>query len=167
MDNRIVDDGISELVGALTDPIIVWPGGWMDTLPEWIKGEIKVQRLVQLMIARKDESQRGLATDAEAMAYMYPLTMERPIDRDWTEIYLYLGTRVMESNMSGRNREFPGDIRKDTLTDEQMRDLNQLKRWIYSRRIEARRERDKSERRQRREKEVVERKALQPSMFDL
>lgn len=167
MENRIVGDGISDLVGALFDPIIVWPGGWMDTLPEWILGEIKMQRLVQLMVARKDESQRGLATDAEAMAYMYPRTMEAPLGHDWTEIYLYLGTRVMGSNMSGRNREFPQDIRKDTLTDGQMRDLNHLKRWIYSQRIEARRQRDKSERRQRRENEIIERKALQPSLFTL
>jgi len=161
-----LDDGISELVGALFDPIIVWPSPWQADLPEWIFGEIKMQRLIQLMIARKDESQRGMATDAEALAYMYPLTLERPIDRDWTEIYLYRGTRVMGSKTSGKNREFPEDIRKDSLTDEQMRDLNQLKRFIYSRRIEARRERDKSDRRQRREKEVAERKALQPSLFD-
>lgn len=162
-----MDDGISELVGALFDPIIVWPSPWQADLPEWIFGEIKMQRLIQLMIARKDESQRGMATDAEALAYMFPLTLERPIDRDWTEIYLYLGTRVMGSKTSGKNREFPQDIRKDSLTDEQMQDLNRLKRWIYSRRIEARRERDKSERRQRREEEAVERKALQPSLFDL
>lgn len=167
LDNRKVDDGISELVGALFDPIIVGPSPWMDTLPEWIKGEIKLQRLVQLMIARNDESQRGMATDAEALAYMYPLSLERPLDHDWTEIYLYLGTRVMESNMSGRNREFPQDIRKVSLTDDQMRDLNHLKRWIYDQRIKARRERDKSERRQRREDEVAERKALKPSLFEL
>jgi hypothetical protein len=32
-----VEKGISEIVGALTDPIIVYPGGWGDTLPEWFK----------------------------------------------------------------------------------------------------------------------------------
>jgi len=50
-------------VGALTDPIIVYDQSWGETLPEWLKGEIKMQRLAQLM---KDEE--GLATDAEDMA---------------------------------------------------------------------------------------------------
>jgi len=37
------DKAIDELVGALTDPIIVWPmGGWGDSLPEKIKGDITI-----------------------------------------------------------------------------------------------------------------------------
>jgi len=111
------------MVGALADPIIVYDSPWKETLPEWIKGEIKTQRILQLAVAQQDESQRDVATDAEALAYMYPLTLERPIGSDWTKIYLYLGTRVMSKNM-------PDDIREDRLTDYQMQKLIDLKRWI-------------------------------------
>ena len=31
---------IEDLVGVFTDPLIVFPGGWGDTLPDWIKTEI-------------------------------------------------------------------------------------------------------------------------------
>ena len=27
-DNQVIEKGISDVVGALTDPIIVYPGGW-------------------------------------------------------------------------------------------------------------------------------------------
>jgi hypothetical protein len=39
LDNRISEQ-VDALVGALMDPIIVFTSPWMDTLPEWIKGEI-------------------------------------------------------------------------------------------------------------------------------
>ena len=34
------DKMIKDLVGVFTDPLIVFPGGWEDTLPDWIKTEI-------------------------------------------------------------------------------------------------------------------------------
>jgi len=33
--NSSMDKGISEIVGVFSDPILVFPGGWGDTLPEW------------------------------------------------------------------------------------------------------------------------------------
>ncbi|MBA7538182.1 hypothetical protein ES705_30456 [subsurface metagenome] len=101
-------------------------------------------------------------TNAEALAYMYPRTMEAPMDRDWTDIYLYLGTKVM----AGAGSEIPEDIRKDSLDDYVMGKLNHLKAWIYEKRIEARSDRDRVERRQKKEKEAAEREALQPALFD-
>ena len=38
---KSVDSVIGDLVGTLTDPIIVYPGGWGDSLPEWLKNAIK------------------------------------------------------------------------------------------------------------------------------
>ena len=134
MDNRI-DKQIDALVSALSDPIIVFTSPWMDTLPEWIKGEIKMQRLAQLM-----KGEEEVATDAEALAYMYPRALEAPLDSDWTEIYLYLGAQVMGNRM-------PDDIRKDSLSDYQMGLLIELKRWIYRQRVKTREERRRIERR--------------------
>jgi len=41
----------------------------------------------------------------------------------------------------------PEDIRVETLNDEQMRDLNRLKAWIYEKRKTARLDYDRAERR--------------------
>lgn len=152
--------GISDIVGVFTDPIIAWPGGWMDTIPEKVKEQITIERLVMCMRVAKGEEPTG--TDAEALAYMYPRTMEAPMDREWTDIYLYLGTKVM----SGAGNEMPEDIRKDKLDDYQMGKLNHLKAWIYQQRIKARLDRDRGERRQKKEEEAAEREAAQPALFE-
>ena len=44
-----VDGWIDTLVGALCDPIIVYPSGWEDTLPDWIKPQITLERLIMNM----------------------------------------------------------------------------------------------------------------------
>ena len=157
--NKTMEKGISEIVGVFTDPIIAWPGGWMDSIPEKVKQQITIERLVMCMRANKGEEPTG--TDAEALAYMYPRTLEAPMDRDWVDIYLYLGTKVM----AGTGAEIPEDIRKDSLDDEQMRDLNRLKAWIYQKRIEARLGRDRAGRRQKREEGATARKEAQPALF--
>ena len=137
--HRAIDD----LVGVFTDPIIVWPGPWMDTLPEWIRPAITMERLIESMKAAKGET--PTATDAEALAYMYPVTLEHPIDSDWTRIYLYLSTKVVARH---KKIEIPEDIKVESLNDWEMHHLNELKDWIYERRIKARKERQKAEKAQ-------------------
>ncbi|GAI47156.1 unnamed protein product, partial [marine sediment metagenome] len=39
---KTVEKGISEIVGALTDPILVFPGGG-DSLPDWLKTSITLE----------------------------------------------------------------------------------------------------------------------------
>jgi len=156
-----VEKGISEIVGALTDPILVFPGGWGDTLPDWLKNAITLERLAMNMKALKGEEMTG--TDAEACAYLYTAALTQPVDHDWGQIYLYIATQTYRR--WGKN-EMPGDIAVDSLNDEQMRDLNRLKEWLYRRRTQARQDRDRAERRQKREEEAARRKAEQPALFD-
>ncbi len=142
MNNRI-DKQIDELVGALMDPIIVWPGGWEDTLPDWIKSEITLERLAQNMKALKGE--KPTTTDAEVCAYLYTRSLEAPMDSDWTQIYLYVAGKVAAR---GKNAQIPDDIRVDSLNAEQMRELQELKDWIYQHRVKARQEKRRAERAQ-------------------
>ncbi len=60
----------------------------------------------------------------------------------------------------------PDDVRVDSLNDEQMRDLNRLKEWLYRKRTDIRLERDRAERRQKKEEEAARREAMQPALFD-
>ena len=62
-----IEKGISEIVGVFCDPIIVFPGGWGDSLPEWIKSTITLERLAMNMRVLKGELPTG--TDAEAASH--------------------------------------------------------------------------------------------------
>lgn len=138
LDNRI-DRQIDALVGALTDPIIVFDPGWADVLPDWLKGEIKMQRLAQLV-----KVEEGTATDAEALAYVSNASLAQPIASDWVDIYMHLLTKVMGDKV-------PMDMRKENLDDHRMGELRHLKEWIYRHRVKAREERGRAERRRARE----------------
>ena len=160
-----MEKGISEIVGVFCDPIIVFPGGWGDTLPEWIKTAITLERLVMNMRALKGEEMTG--TDAEACAYLYTASLTQPMDHDWGQIYLYIAGKVYKK---WRTKEsgvtMPDDIRVDSLNNEQMRDLNWLKEWLYRKRTTVRQDRDRAERRQKKEEESAARKEAQPALFD-
>ena len=154
------EKGISAIVGALSDPIIVFPGGWGDALPEWLKNAITLERLALNMKVLKGEEMTG--TDAEACAYLYTTALTQPMDHDWGQIYLYIATQTYRR--WGKN-EMPPDIAVDSLNDEQMRELARLKEWLYRRRTQVRFERDRVERRQKKEEEATRRKAEQPALF--
>ena len=139
MDNRIVDKQIDSLVGALMDPIIVMPGGWGDSLPDWIKGAIQIERLALLM--KGEET----ATDAEACAYLFTASLTNPMGSDWTRIYLYIAGKVISRN---KGTEMPEDIRVDSLDDGEMRSLRELKQWIWDRRAKVSQERRRAEKAQ-------------------
>jgi len=163
--DKTVEKGISEIVGVFCDPIIVMPGGWGDTLPEWIKTAITLERLIENMQALKGEELTG--TDAEACAYLYTASLTAPMSHDWAKIYLYIATKVMEKRTSGSSGKImPDDIRVEKLNDGQMRDLNRLKAWIYQKRCQVRLDRERAERRQGKEEEAAAREAAQPALFD-
>ncbi len=153
------EKGISELVGVFTDPIIAWPGGWMDTIPKRAKEAITLERLVMCMKVARGELPTG--TNAEALAYIYPRTMEAPMDRVWVDIYVWLGGQVFPESFKDT------DIEVKELTREQMQDLNRLKAWIYQKRIGARLDRSRAERQAKRAVKVAELAAVAATQLDL
>jgi len=159
---KSVDSMIGDLVGTLTDPIIVYPGGWGDSLPEWLKNAIVLERLAENMKASKGEQPTG--TDAESCAYLNTASLTLPMDNDWSQIYLYVASKTYRR---WHKSEMPDDIRVDSVNDQQMADLNRLKDWLYRQRISARAEKDRAERRQRREEAESEKKTEQPALFEV
>jgi len=156
-----LEKGISDIVGVFTDPIIVFPGGWGDSLPEWLKTAITLERLEMNMRALKGEEMTG--TDAEACAYLYTASLTQPMDHDSSQIYLYIAGKTY--SRWGKT-EMPEDIRVETLRDDQMLDLNRLKDWLYRKRSQVREDRERAERRQLKEAEAARKKAEQPALFD-
>ena len=159
--NKTMEKGISDIVGCLTDPIIVFPGGWGDTIPEWLKTAIILERMIGDMKALKGEEPTG--TDAEACAYLMTVSLTQPMDSDWTQIYLYVASQTYKRWGKG---EMPADIVVDSISDYQMGELNRLKLWLYGQRIEARLEKDRAERREKKEEQETKRKVEQPALFE-
>ena len=158
---KTVDSMVSDLVGTFTDPILVFPGGWGDTLPDWLKGAITMDRLLANIRASRGEEPTG--TDAEACAYLYTAGLTAPMDHDWSQIYLYVASRTYARHKGG---QVPEDIRVETINDYQMGELKRLKDWLYRQRVKVRQERDRTDRKLEREETEAQRKAEQPELFE-
>ena len=162
---QTVDKGISDIVGVFCDPLIVFPGGWGDNLPEWLKNAITLERLVENMKALKGEEMTG--TNAEACAYLNTASLTQPMDHDWAQIYLYIAGKVYEKWRTKESGvKMPEDIRVESLNDYQMGELKRLKEWIYKKRTDVRLEHARDYQRQQREEEVARRKEEQPALFE-
>jgi len=155
-----VEKGISDIVGYLTDPIIVFPGGWGDTLPDWLKTAINMERMLGNMKALKGEEPIG--TDAEACAYLMTVSLTQPMDKDWTQIYLYVASQTYKRWGKG---EMPADIVVESISDNQTQELNRLKTWLYHQRVKARQEKDRAERKQEKEEARAQLEEEQPALF--
>ena len=158
---KTIEKGISDIVGVFTDPILVFPGGWGEDIPEWLKNAITLERLAMNMRALKGEEMTG--TDAEACAYLMSAALTAPMDHDWTKIYLFVAGKVCRQH---KQAEVPEDILVESLDADQVRDLDRLKAWIYKKRADARLERDRAERRERKQEEAARKAAEQPALFD-
>jgi len=159
--NKTIEKGISDIVGCLTDPIIVFQGGWGDTIPEWLKTAITLERMIGDMKALKGEEPIG--TDAEACAYLMTVSLTQPMDNDWTQIYLYVASQTYKRWEKG---EMPADIMVDSISDYQMGELSRLKTWLHRQRSKARMEKDRTERREKKEEAETQREEEQPALFE-
>ena len=161
---RKTERWIDDIVGALFDPIIVMPGGWGDDLPQWLRTRVTLERLGENIVALR-EGRELTATDAEAACYLFTASLTAPMGSDWTQIYLY----VAGGEMKGEKKlEMPEDIKVESLTESQWRDLKQLKDWIYGQRLKHRKEKARGERRQAKEEaeaKELETRPVQPSFF--
>lgn len=135
---------IDEIVGALSDPLIVPRSAWSSTIPQWLREHITFARMIDLMKTHGDIS---MATDAEACAYLMPLTLDAPLDREWAEIYLYVSAKTCRT----AGKEVPTDVAVEKLDDYSTGELNRLKRWIYQKRLQHRKARQRVERTERKE----------------
>lgn len=153
---------LMEVFGCITDPIIVYESPWKDSLPEWLPKRIRMDRMVALMV-HNTTSEPLTATDSEALAFIYPRTMDAPMQHEWFNIYLHLFNQVM----TGEGKTVPDELKPDhELSQYELQLLNHLKRHIYEKRLQHR----KVLARQVREGEVEQAKEqqlrVQPHLFD-
>jgi len=159
-ENRKVEGWIDDLAGVFTDPLIVYPGGWEDTVPKKLRNAVTLERLIETMKHSKGKS--ITATDAECCIYMYTVCMCQPLAHEWAQIYLYLGTRIVERD----GRTMPEDVRVDELSGYEHHLLKDLRGWIYKKRLDARAAQRRLERKdQENHKTTVEEKAVLQMAF--
>ena len=101
-------------------------------------------------------------TDAEACTYLYTAGLTAPFGHDWAQIYLYIAGKTYTR---WKKTEMPEDIRVESLNDDQVRDLNRLKEWLYHKKTTVRLDRERAERREKKEEEAAKRKEAQPALF--
>lgn len=153
------DAWIGDIVGALCDPVIVFPSPWQDDIPDWVKSQITLERLVMNMKAFREGGVPVGGT--EVMAYMFPRTMEEPMPYEWVKIY----TLVWNEAMNFKGTEVPEDLKPEKLSEYEMGLLNHLKHWIYEQRVKHRKERIRGERLQEKSTQELERVPAQPAFF--
>jgi len=118
------------------------------------------------MKAHAGEEMTG--TNAEVCAYLFTTSLTQPMGGDWTNIYLYIANQVYSRYRSkDSGAQMPADILVESLTRQQEQELRRLKDWLYQRRLQARKDKDRGQRRQAREEEESRKKEEQPTLFDL
>lgn len=158
---RQIGKGISDIVGALTDPIIVFPGGWGDTIPDWLKNAITLERMLGNMSQTDGGDLTG--TDAEVCAYLMTVSLTQSMDSDWNQIYMYVAGKTSKL---WNKTEMPTDIAVDSISDYQTGKLKSLKDWIYQQRVKARLEKDRVELKQERDTDETQYNIEQQALFE-
>ena len=116
---------------------------WVDTVPKWIKNEILLERLIQVM-----KGEGGKATDAEVVVHIYTASLSRPVSHEIVRIYCDLVCKLMERKGTKNIDELRKSVGADRpLTKYEVEELDRLKRKLWNAGIRAserkRRERKK------------------------
>lgn len=133
---------VKDLVEAFDTPIVFHPGGWADTLPDWLKLRVIKERVDMLCNGGWDK-----ATDAEVTCYLYTAALTQALGSDWTEITLYQAAKQVP-----HLREALPATPKE-LSDYQRHELDSLKCKIRDSQIRLRKS-------NRKEKDMSKRKLV-------
>jgi hypothetical protein len=116
------------LHGPLIQPRL---NGW--DFPDRLRPIIPVARWLQVLRGRHHEGEKDLASEEEAIGYLSCVSLDAPLDRDWAEIFFYLGEQVFPrwDMVQGQAvHEALGLARPIGLHDQQLADLTCFRRWL-------------------------------------
>ena len=107
-------------------PIIVANTEWdlPSNLINYVKEERMVNGLIDMIKPLRPEESVGYA---EVVAYLMPELQKRVLSSRITKIYLYCVTQLMKRHKI----KVPEDITTNELTDFEIQELNNMKRWLY------------------------------------
>jgi hypothetical protein len=105
--------------------------GW--DFPLRLVENMSVIRWTQVMRGLKDQEERPLASEEEALGYLSCVSLEAPLDRDWADIMLHLGERVLPRWFltDGQSAlEAIGLTHPIELNRQQAEELRRFRRWL-------------------------------------
>ncbi|MBD1862372.1 MULTISPECIES: hypothetical protein [Trichocoleus] len=123
----------------LMGPTVLHRSPWADTLPNWLPEAIHRDRFESILSEHDEGLVGNLATPTEVMAYMYPATMDAPMQRDWVEVYLWAGNDVLtRHNRLPEGKTFWEHVDNSPISYHQIKnDYEQLARDIRRKVVQA------------------------------
>lgn len=118
---------VKDLVEVFNTPIVFHPGGWDESLPEWMRLRVITER-----VAMVENGGWKTATDAEVSCYLFTASMVQPLGSDWTMITLYQAAKQMPQLY----QVLPATPKE--LSDYQKRELEDLKQKIRNSQLNGR-----------------------------
>lgn len=94
----------------LGGPIILPDSVWSDSLPNWLSPAVYGDRLYAVITEHSAGIVGDLATPAEVLAYLYPLTMDAPLPEDLRQLYLWAGQEVVPRHSQTGRANFLGRV---------------------------------------------------------
>lgn len=118
-----------------TNRLVVADTGWAESIPDWIKEEIKSERILYGMadIMNKTET----VGDAEVAAYLFTANLKGPVSHEFGQIYIYLTGKLMQKSKTLSDNELPDFIQKkvkEGLDEDEKYELQRLKHDLYRKR---------------------------------
>ncbi len=125
---RKTETWMARMMWALSGPIIVMPGYQTMPIPEDVRSQISMERLLLLA---KDES---LSSEAEAMWYISTASLVAPLSLNWVNIQLYLCRKWMLK----LNKPLPDFLQQQINLEPYMEEetLHRLRSWLFKRSFE-------------------------------
>jgi hypothetical protein len=106
-------------------------GGW--DFPDRLRQIVPIARWLQVLRGRHTMREKDQASEEEAMGYISCVSLDAPLDRDWAEIFFYLGQQVFPrwNLINGQAvHKALGLDRPIVLHDQQIVDLIRFRRWL-------------------------------------
>lgn len=122
-----VDKGIEQLVGALINPIIVWPGG---ELTKEQKDRVTLERLMKAADINNPEE----ASDYEVCLYQMTASLAGPLSHTGYKVYMHAFSKVYGEEQA--KTLLPGA--ETTLDPQEEVEYKRFKRWLYRKQVEGR-----------------------------
>ena len=108
--------------------LVVADAGWAESIPDWLKQEVKKERLVSGFIDVLDKEEE--VGDAEVCVYLYTASLRQPLSSRLTNVQLHISGKLMKK----RGTILPPFLEKHAsteLAEDEKRELQKLRQKLY------------------------------------
>jgi len=141
---REVDGFVFDLMDVITSPLITYSTSWADCIPESLKIDVCMAKMISAL--KKEYT----ASIPEVVAYMMTRTLEAPMQREWVNIYCYCTTIYAKEWMK---KKLPKDVAVNEIDEYEQSLLKRLRDWIYEKRRQYVKDKLKTQRHEKPEKQ--------------